>query len=109
MVDISNIVKKALIRLPFASEEIALELANDYANEATERIALYKLCIALIMREISSLQSARIGDLEARETDRLNSLKETLSHYEKLLKQEESKIKFAGGIVKLPPEEPFYD
>jgi len=102
MIDPKTIAQKALIRLPFASEEIAIELASDYVNEPNENIAL-------IMREISSLQSARIGDLEARETDRLNSLKETLSHYEKLLKQEESKIKFAGGIVKLPPEEPVYD
>ncbi|GAB6075741.1 hypothetical protein [Desulfurobacterium crinifex] len=109
MTDPKTIAQKALIRLPFASEEIAIELASDYVNEPNENIALYKLCIALIVREISSLQSARIGDLEARETDRLNSLKETLSHYEKLLKQEESKIKFAGGIVKLPPEEPVYD
>ena len=102
MIDPKTIAQKALIRLPFASEEIAIELASDYVNEPNENIAL-------IMREISSLQSARIGDLEARETDRLNSLKETLSHYEKLLKQEELKIKFAGGIVKLPPEEPVYD
>ncbi|MEO2069424.1 MAG: hypothetical protein ABGX27_07965 [Desulfurobacteriaceae bacterium] len=109
MIDIKTITQKALIRLPFASEEIALELANDYVNEPNENIALYKLCIALIAREISSLQSARIGDLEAKETDRLNSLKETLSHYEKLLKQEEARIKFAGGIVELSPEEPVYD
>ncbi|WP_457642205.1 hypothetical protein [Persephonella sp.] len=105
-IDKTALVQKALIRLPFADQTTAENLADEFLNEPTEKIALYKLVIELIKIEISAVQSASIGDLKVEGNSRLEALKTLLEDYkEKLKKDTGSTVK----IVPLPEEEPKWD
>ncbi|HIQ50290.1 MAG TPA: hypothetical protein EYH56_03810 [Nanoarchaeota archaeon] len=105
-IDKKTLVQKALLRLPFADQTKAEILADEFLNESTENIALYKLVIELIKIEISAIQTASIGDLKVEGNSRLEALKTLLADYtEKLKKEIGSTIK----IAPLPEEKPIWD
>ncbi|ACO03390.1 MAG TPA: hypothetical protein DEP48_02895 [Persephonella sp.] len=105
-IDKTSLVQKALVRLPFADQTTTETLADEFLNEPSEKIALYKLVIELIKIEISAIQSASIGDLKVEGNSRLEALKTLLADYkEKLKKETGSTVK----IVPLPEEEPKWD
>ena len=106
MIDPISLAQKAITRLPFADTETAETLAYDFLNEPTEKIALYKLIIELIKIEISSIQSASLGDLKIDGNSRLEALRTLLEDYkEKLKKETKSSIK----LIPLPEEKPKWD
>ena len=102
----AKLIEKALIRIPFANKETVENLADDFLNEDTEKIALYKLIIELIKIEISTIQTASIGDLKVEGNSRLEALKTLLEDYkEKLKKETEATVK----IIPLPKEEDIWE